>query len=116
MLYNFTYIVVFSFICFDVVTGILKAVYKGIINSQCLRKGLIHKFTEILTLVGCGLIDYSADYYGIDKFPDLVSAFSIYICTMELISIIENLSEVNPVLGGFFKPYLEKLKKGEQEK
>lgn len=116
MLYNFTYIVVFGFICFDVVTGILKAIYKGIINSSCLRKGLIHKFTEILTIAGCGMIDYIANYYEIEKFPDLISAFAIYICTMELISIIENLSEINPTLSGFFKPYLEKLKKGESEK
>lgn len=116
MVYNFTYIVVFGFICFDVITGILRAIYKGVVNSVCLRKGLIHKFTEILTLVGCGLIDYSADYYDIEKFPNLVSAFAIYICTMEIISIIENLSEINPVLSGFFNPYLEKLKKGDPEK
>ncbi len=116
MLYNFTYIVVFGFICFDVITGIIRAIYQGNINSECLRKGLIHKFTEILTIVGCGLIDYIADYYCVEKFPDLISAFAIYICTMELISIIENLSEVNPVLSGFFKPYLEKLKKGDSEK
>ena len=116
MFYSFTYVVVFGFICFDVATGILKAFYIGSVNSTCLRKGLIHKFTELLTLVGCGCIDYVVGYYHIANMPDLVSAFSIYICGMELISIIENISEINPILSGFFRPYLEKLKKGDTEK
>lgn len=116
MVCSFSYLVVFGFICFDVLTGVLKAFYNGVVNSSCLRRGLIHKFTELLTLVGCGLIEYTANYYEIGNIPDLVSAFAIYICVMELISIIENLSEINPILSGFFKPYLEKLKRGDEEK
>lgn len=116
MFYSFTYVVVFGFIVFDVVTGIIRAIYTGNVNSSCLRKGLMHKFTELLTLVGCSCINYIAGYYHIGNMPDLVSAFSVYICTMELISIIENLSEVNPILSSFFKPYLEKLKKGDEQK
>lgn len=116
MFYSRAYAIVFGFICFDVITGIIKSFYNGNVNSSCLRKGLIHKFTELLTLVGCGGINYLACYYHIGNIPDLVSAFGIYICTLELISIIENLSEVNPILSGFFKPYLEKLKKGDNQK
>lgn len=104
------YAVVGGFILFDIVTGILKAFYKGSINSTNLRQGLYHKLSEVIAIVGCGLAEYGLDYLNIGVDVPVVSGVSVYICITEFVSIIENLSEINPTLQEFFKPYLEKIK------
>ena len=46
----------------------------------------------------------------------LLTAVVSYICLMELISVIENLCNLNPDLFKFFQPYLEKMKGQNQDK
>ena len=104
------YITVLSFIAFDILTGFLKAFYKEGINSTSLRKGLFHKLSEIIAVGGAALVEFGLDYFSTNIELPMVGAVSTYICIMELISILENLSEVNPGLAKLFKPYLEKLK------
>ena len=103
-------IVVLIFIVFDIVTGVIKAVYKGDINSTYLRQGLYHKLSEIFGVIMGILLEYGATYIELGIDLHLTNIISTYICAMELISIIENICEVNPTLGKLFKPYLEKLK------
>ena len=108
-------IAVSVFIAFDIITGIIKALYNDGLNSTYLRKGLFHKLSELIAVVGAYLLEYGIQYIYIGVDVPLLKATTAYICLMELVSIIENLSEVNPILGKFFKPYLEKLKtKGEE--
>lgn len=104
------YITVFAFIAFDVLTGLIKALAKDGLNSTILRKGMYHKLSEIITVIGAGLLQYGADYIqlGVD-IPALIGIAS-YICIMELVSIIENLAMINPSLYKLFKPFLNKLK------
>ena len=104
------YIVVLCFIGFDILTGFMKAFYKEGINSTILRKGLFHKLSEVVAVVGAGLFEYGSEYININVDVPLVKCVSAYICVMELISILENLSTINPALGKLFKPYLEKMK------
>lgn len=104
------YIVVLCFIGFDILTGFLKAFYKEGVNSTVLRKGLFHKLSEIVAVAGAGLFEYGSSYVNLNINVPLVGCVSTYICIMELISILENLSDVNPALGKLFKPYLEKMK------
>ena len=108
------YAIFLVFILGDIVTGLLKAAYHGKISSKCLRKGLIHKFTEILVVFGCGYIDFLMLHYFEQDFK-LLETSQLYVITMELISIIENISQINPKLGNFLKPYLELLKEKEKE-
>lgn len=105
-----TYIVVGCFIIFDIITGIIKALYKKEINSTLLRVGLFHKITEILATVGSGLLEIGATYIDIDFSFPLLKCVALYIVVMEFTSIIENLCVVNPTLNKLFSPYLEKLK------
>jgi toxin secretion/phage lysis holin len=110
------YITVFAFIGFDILTGLIKALAKDGLNSTILRKGMYHKLSEILTVIGAGLIQYGADYIELGiEFPALVCIAS-YICIMELVSIIENLAMLNPQLYKLFKPVLNKLKDDKDEK
>ena len=107
-------IIVCCFILFDIITGIIKALYKDGLNSTYLRQGLFHKLSEILAVFGCYLLEYACEYIDIGIDLPILSAITVYISVMELVSIIENLCEVNPKLGKAFKPYLEKLKRSEE--
>lgn len=107
--------IVACFIVFDIITGFIKALYKKNVNSTGLRKGLYHKSSEILTIVGAYFLEYAIEYVDIGLQVPVLVCVSTYLCIMELISIIENLAEVNPGLNKLFKPYLEKLKAKEVE-
>lgn len=110
------YIVTLCFILFDIVTGIIKALYNKKLNSTALRKGLFHKLAEVIAIFGSGLLEYGTQYVNLGINIPLLGVVSAYICIMELISCMENLAEVNPILGKLFKAYLEKLKQEEGEK
>lgn len=110
------YITVGVFILFDIVTGFVKALYKEGINSTYLRQGLFHKLSEVLAVVGSGLLEYGLGYVELGIDIPVLKVVAVYICTMELVSILENLAEVNPALGKLFKPYLQKLKEKDDEK
>lgn len=97
-------------IIFDIVTGVIKGLYNKNINSTYLRKGLYHKSSEILAIVLAFLIEKGIATFDLGITLPTVSIVVTYICIMELVSIIENLSEVNPRLTKIFSPYLEKLK------
>ena len=104
------YIVVGAFILFDIITGIIKALYQGGLDSTKLRKGLFHKLSEIVTVGGCGLLEYGTHYVDFGFDVPVLKPVATYICVMELISIIENICEVNEPLRKLFMPYLSKLK------
>ena len=109
------YITVGGFVVFDILTGLLKAIYDGNLNSTALRKGLFHKISEILAVAGSVLLEYAMDYIELGVEIPVFGVVSVYICITELISILENLGDINPTLGRIFKPYLQKLKSKEGE-
>lgn len=111
----FLYIVPFVLVCFDFLTGFIKAIYNKKLDSTILRKGLFHKLAELLALIGCGGIDYGINYIDLPFELPILPSVAIYICIMEIISCFENLCEVNPALNDFFAPYLQKLKNDEKE-
>lgn len=104
------YITVAAFILFDIITGIIKALYKEGLNSTFLRKGLFHKLSEILAVIGSGLLEFGIQYVNLGIEIPVLGVVTVYICSMEFVSIAENLAEVNPALAKLFKPYLEKIK------
>ena len=104
------YYVVGGFILFDVLTGIIAAAYKGEMNSTKLREGLYHKASEVIAVAGAALLEYAMQYYELGLEVPMLKAVAVYICATELISVLENLCEINPTLYNLFKPFLEKLK------
>ena len=104
------FIIVFVFILFDIVTGLIKAIYNEGLNSTYLRQGLFHKLSEILAVLGSYGLEYAITYIDLGIDIPVFKCVIGYICLMELISIVENLCEVNPQLNKLFAPYLEKMK------
>lgn len=105
-------IIVLGFIAFDVVTGLIKAGYNGDYNSSIMRQGGFHKSMEVMAMAVAYFVEYAVVYVNIGVNIPAVPAVTVYICVMELISILENICAVNPQMCALFKPYLDKLKGG----
>lgn len=105
-------IIVLGFIVFDVVTGLIKAGYNGNYNSAIMRQGGFHKSMEVMAMAVAYFVEYAIVYINIGVDVPAVPAVTLYICIMELISILENICAVNPQMCALFKPYLDKLKGG----
>ena len=96
----------------DFVTGLLKAYCKNDVASKTMRIGGIHKIAEILIMmVACGLeigLQMLGQYYSVGADGEIAQKLAavsgmvasllvfLYIIVMELISILENYSEINP--------------------
>lgn len=106
-----TYIVCGVFILFDIITGFIKAVKGGQVDSSVLREGLFHKAAEVLLLVFATTLEYSAPYISLPEGLPMVGVAATYICVMEAVSIVENLCELNPGLSNLFSNYLKKANK-----
>lgn len=109
------YVVVGIFILLDVLTGILKSLYHGNMDSSTLHKGLFHKLSEIIAVAGSGLFEYGANYINFGFELPVLEAVAAYVCLMEFISVCENLADVNPGLAKLFEPYLGKIKAKEND-
>ena len=89
-------IAVLFFVATDYITGIAKAIMTGNLSSKKMREGLGHKFAY-LTLI---LTSYMIDVFN--THVDLGLPVHVYlitvggICIIELTSIIENITEINP--------------------
>lgn len=109
------YITVGGFILFDILTGVLKALKCEGLNSTCLREGLFHKLSEVIVIAFSAMFEFGIDYIDIGINIPLLEIVAVYICTMEFVSIIENISIMNPKLSALFRPYLEKLKSDKED-
>lgn len=105
-----TCFITLGFIGFDIITGLMKALYSHNLNSTILRQGLYHKLAEVVSLVGCYLLELGCNYINLGFDIPLLNVVAIYIIIMELMSCIENVCIVNPQLNELFAPYMEKLK------
>lgn len=103
----------------DFITGIIKGYTTGVLSSTKMRKGGINKLGEIIVMAtACGLeigIKQLGNYYNSDELAKLTGAVTaivvfVYIVIMEIISILENYSEINPEAAGWITKLLKRLK------
>ena len=91
-------IAVMFFIVTDYVTGVAKAIMQDNLSSKKMREGLGHKFTYIILVLVAWFID------EINLHVDLGLPVSVFVCTVggicliELTSILENITAINPEL------------------
>ena len=90
------YVIIALFVILDILSGVAKAMYKGSLQSKVMREGLWHKFSYVLILALAYLVDYSADYVGSSITPNTFTMSSVFICTTETVSIVENCLEILP--------------------
>lgn len=109
------FVFVIIFVTLDVVTGLLKALIREGFNSTIIRKGLYHKGAEILAGALAVSLDYAMNMYNININIALFKLYVPYIVLMEAVSIIENISIVNPSVGAFFSPFLQKIQNDKED-
>ena len=91
-------IAVTFFIVTDYVTGVAKAIMQNNLSSKKMREGLGHKFAYFTLVLVAWFID------EINLHIDLGLPVSVFVCTVsgicliELTSILENITEINPEL------------------
>lgn len=92
-------IAVLFFTSTDYLTGVIKAITQNNLSSTKMREGLGHKLAYLILTLTAWFIDMLNMHlslgFPIDVFTCTVSG----ICLIELTSIIENITAINPELG-----------------
>lgn len=89
-------IVALVFNALDLVTGIITAVKNKDIQSSKLRDGLFKKVGFVLCYFVAWLIDTQGELIGFQLGTSILPIIILYVCTTELVSILENISKINP--------------------
>ena len=92
------YAIAFAFIALDFLTGLIKALATSSFTSTKMRKGLFHKVGLILCMILGGLVDFAQGHLDLGASVPVAAAICVYICLMEITSIIENVCKINPQL------------------
>lgn len=85
----------------DIISGFLKAWKMHDIKSRALRDGLFHKAAFLATIGLAQLTELAAD-----RIPEIELNLPItggicgYVILTELVSVLENLRDINPDIGG----------------
>lgn len=93
-----SYVVTMCFILMDLITGLVGAFKNKDFKSCIMREGLYHKAGSVLIIVFFTLIDYSQRFVDLGFSVPIAGIGCAYICLMEVGSIIENISKINPEL------------------
>lgn len=91
-------IAVLFFVVTDYITGVVKAVMAGNLSSNKMRTGLGHKFAYLALILVAYMIDTISVHVdlGLPVHVYLVTVGGI--CLIELTSILENITQINPEL------------------
>lgn len=106
------YVLSGAFILLDLVTGLVKAFKEKDYSSTVMRQGLYHKSGSLLCILFGVLVDYSQAYLDLGVNIPVAISICAYICLMEVGSIIENVTAINPeIMPEKLKEYFQKLSK-----
>lgn len=82
----------------DLLTGLIAALRKKDIKSQKLRNGVFKKVGFLMCYALAWLIDRFGCAIGFNIGVDILPVIVGYVCLTEVVSIIENISHINPDL------------------
>lgn len=121
--YLIMFLIVLGLAFADFVTGYIKARYKGKVSSKALRRGGLHKLSELTVMAAAiGLtvgLDMLGQYYNDRQLTDLAGLFTalsvfVYIVIMEIVSILENFAAITPE-AAWARNILKRMKNYETE-
>lgn len=84
----------------DVLSGVVKGAKLGTLSSSKGREGLYHKSTYVFVLAMAWLLELGQMHADLGFVMPLVAPACVYIILTETMSIVENVSEINPELKG----------------
>lgn len=88
--------VALSFNGLDLLTGILSAIKLKDLKSSRLRDGLFKKIGFIICYFLAWLMDNFGSTVGFTLPFKISPVIILYVCTTELVSILENITKINP--------------------
>lgn len=97
------------FMCADLLTGIIKALYKGAFTSKSFREGLMGKAGFIVAIILC----YQVDMLLGNATPLVRTAGAIFYIGVEGSSIIENLGQMGVPIPKILSDKLARLNENE---
>lgn len=89
-------IITLVFNALDLITGIITAVKNKDIQSAKLRDGLFKKAGFIMCYFVAWLVDTYGSRIGFQFGISILPIIILYVCTTELVSILENICKINP--------------------
>lgn len=89
-------IVALIFNALDLITGLVSAVKSKDIQSSKLRDGLFKKAGFMFCYFVAWLMDTQGQVVGFQIGVDILPIIILYVCTTELVSILENITKINP--------------------
>lgn len=89
-------IIALVFNALDIITGIITAVKNKDIQSAKLRDGLFKKAGFIMCYFVAWLVDTYGSRIGFQFGISILPIIILYVCTTELVSILENICKINP--------------------
>lgn len=89
-------IIALVFNAVDIITGVISALKNKDIQSSKLRDGLFKKVGFILCYFVAWLVDTQGAFIGFHIDVSILPVIIIYVCTTELVSILENICKINP--------------------
>lgn len=92
----FCIIAVMAFITLDYVSGVVSAIAEKKLSSKRMKTGLLKKFSYILLLCLCYMIDLTTVQMHLGFTTKIFSIVSTAICLIEITSILENICIINP--------------------
>lgn len=91
--------VAMAFMLLDILSGLAQAAYNQELNSNRMRRGFWHKIAIVMMLAAAGIVDMGISAgLGMPISAPVFEGSCIYIATMELISLSENLCNMNDEL------------------
>lgn len=88
-------IIALVFNALDLITGIIAAVKNKDIQSAKLRDGLFKKVGFMLCYFVAWLVDTQGTRIGFQFGMPILPIIILYVCTTELVSILENICKIN---------------------
>lgn len=90
--------IVFLLAGIDYVTGVVNAIMQGELSSERMRQGLGHKFTYLVVIFVALIVEYGSDYINLGIELPVFIPVCAGICLIEITSIMENCTKINPEL------------------
>lgn len=89
-------LVALTFNGLDLLTGVISAIRLKDLKSSRLRDGLFKKVAFILCYFLAWLMDNYGNMVGFKLPVNILPVIILYVCTTELVSILENITKINP--------------------
>lgn len=113
----YLFVIPLVFNTLDIITGFTAAVANQNVSSSAMREGLFHKLGFIFTLILAALLQYASGLLDLSIEIPTLGAVAVFIVLTEVVSILENIADMNPALANncFFKIFESVIHSGEKD-